>query len=209
MREAELIVVSDTGACTIYTIQFLKNADSEFERFYEKFKGRLEYDEEFERLLNVIGRIAEFGALERYFRPEGRMRDRVCALPVLKSRLRIYCLRLSDKILILGNGGAKKTRTYDEDHKDTTKGHAGRHVRGDTAGGHDGVRDLQQNQRPHGHERAKQERICAGVGQTSERDNQVAERATQLHCTHVVNAVRVFRRTPHNSVLSQSLQEFR
>ena len=37
------------------------------------------------------------------------------ALPVFVSKLRLYCLRLSDKILILGNGGVKKTRTYEED----------------------------------------------------------------------------------------------
>ncbi len=39
------------------------------------------------------------------------------ALPVLNSKLRLYCLRLSDKILILGNGDVKKTRTYEEDNK--------------------------------------------------------------------------------------------
>lgn len=71
--------------------------------------------------MNIIGRIADFGAFERFFRPEGKMSDRVCALPVLKSRLRLYCLRLSDKILILGNGGVKATRTYDED--DMLKGY--------------------------------------------------------------------------------------
>ena len=43
------------------------------------------------------------------------MSDRVVALPVLSSRLRLYCLRLSNGILILGNGGVKRTRTYDED----------------------------------------------------------------------------------------------
>ena len=43
------------------------------------------------------------------------MSDSVVALPVTSSRLRLYCLRLSDKILILGNGGVKSTRTYDED----------------------------------------------------------------------------------------------
>ena len=81
----------------------------------------MEYNEDFERLLNILGRIADFGALERFLRPEGKMNDRVCALPVLKSKLRLYCLRLSDKILILGNGGVKKTRTYDED--DALKGY--------------------------------------------------------------------------------------
>jgi hypothetical protein len=44
------------------------------------------------------------------------MKDSVVALPVIKSQLRLYCLRLSDKILILGNGGEKKTRTYNEDN---------------------------------------------------------------------------------------------
>jgi len=43
------------------------------------------------------------------------MNDSVVALPVLKSKLRLYCLRLSDKILILGNGGIKNSRTYEED----------------------------------------------------------------------------------------------
>lgn len=32
-----------------------------------------------------------------------------------------YCLRLSDKILILGNGGVKKTKTYNDD--DTLRGY--------------------------------------------------------------------------------------
>ena len=45
------------------------------------------------------------------------MKDRVVALPVVKSTLRLYCLRLSDKILILGNGGVKSTRTYEENNE--------------------------------------------------------------------------------------------
>ena len=42
------------------------------------------------------------------------MSDHVVALPTLQSKLRLYCLRLSDRILILGNGGAKNTKTYEE-----------------------------------------------------------------------------------------------
>lgn len=49
------------------------------------------------------------------------MSDHVFALPVLTSKLRLYCLRLSDKILILGNGGVKNSRTYNED--DTLRGY--------------------------------------------------------------------------------------
>lgn len=121
MSEAELRLVTDAKNCTIYTIQFLSEDDSEYEKFYLKFRDKLEFNEDFQRILNVLGRITDFGALERYFRPEGKMNDRVCALPVFKSKLRLYCLRLSDKILILGNGGIKKTKTYDED--DTLKGY--------------------------------------------------------------------------------------
>ena len=55
------------------------------------------------------------GFLERYFRPEGKMRDNVCALPVVSGKLRLYCLRLSDSVLIAGGGGRKTTKTYDED----------------------------------------------------------------------------------------------
>lgn len=57
----------------------------------------------------------EFGALERYFRPEGKLNDGVGALPVVACKLRLYCLRVSDKILFLGNGGEKLSRTYNED----------------------------------------------------------------------------------------------
>lgn len=121
MSEAELILVKASKNCTMYSIQFLSEDESEFERFYAKFKDESVYNEDFERLLNILGRIADFGAFERFFRPEGKMSDGVCALPVLKSRLRLYCLRLSDKILILGNGGVKNTRTYDED--DMLKGY--------------------------------------------------------------------------------------
>ncbi len=73
------------------------------------------------RIVGFIDRIADVGAFERFFRPEGKMNDNVCALSVVPSKLRLYCLRLSDKILILGNGGVKKTRTYNED--DELKGY--------------------------------------------------------------------------------------
>lgn len=58
--------------------------------------------------------MAKNGAWERYFRPEGKMNDRVCAIPVDSGKLRLYCLRISDQILIIGNGGLKNTRTYEE-----------------------------------------------------------------------------------------------
>lgn len=99
----------------IFFVLLCCKGGSEYER------SRIEIDYSRKKLLNVIGKIADYGAFERFFRPEGKMNDRVCALPVLRSKLRLYCLRLSDSILILGNGGVKKTKTYNED--DALKGY--------------------------------------------------------------------------------------
>lgn len=54
------------------------------------------------------------GTLERYFRPEGKFGDRVGALPIAPGRLRLYCLRLSDSVLIAGNGGVKNVNRYED-----------------------------------------------------------------------------------------------
>lgn len=88
---------------------------NEFEKFVAKFQAGGELNKDYRIIAKFIDQILDFGALERYFRPEGKIKDSVVALPTLRSRLRLYGLRLSDKILILGNGGEKKTRTYDED----------------------------------------------------------------------------------------------
>ena len=121
MSNLELILVNENANCTLYTIQFASENSSEFERFYNKFKEDAEYNQDLMRIVAFIDKIANNGAFERLFRPEGKLNDGVCALPVVKSRLRLYCLRLSDKILILGNGGVKNSRTYNED--DSLKGY--------------------------------------------------------------------------------------
>jgi hypothetical protein len=121
MSEVELYLIKEGENCTLYTIQFLRDIDSEFEKFIAKFKHDAEYIEDYSKIAAFITRIARTGAHERYFRPEGKMSDSVVALPIEHSKLRLYCLRLSDKILILGNGGIKSTRKYEED--DTLKGY--------------------------------------------------------------------------------------
>jgi hypothetical protein len=115
MSEAELIQLNKDKNCTLYTIQFLTEDKGEYLRFYNKFKDDATYNDDLARIAKFVESIADLGALERFFRPEGKMSDRVCALPVVKSNLRLYCLRLSNSILILGNGGIKKSRTYNED----------------------------------------------------------------------------------------------
>lgn len=96
-------------------MQFLRDVESEFEKFVGRFREYAEYSEDFSRIAAFIKRIAKTGALERYFHPEGRMTDSVVALPVTSSKLRLYCLRLSDRILVLGNGGVKTSQRYEDD----------------------------------------------------------------------------------------------
>ena len=116
MSEVELVLVNDTDKCTIYTIQFSEESGTEYERFYSKFIEDAQLNMDLLRIVQILDKIADEGALERFFRPEGKMRDSVVALPVLRSKLRLYCLRLSDRILVLGNGGVKNSRTYEEDN---------------------------------------------------------------------------------------------
>ena len=115
MSEVELLLVNNSDSCTVYTIQFLSDDKSEFEKFISKFREDAELNPDFQAIMRFIEQIISNGALERYFRREGKMNDSVVALPVIKSKLRLYCLRLTDKILILGNGDVKNSRTYEED----------------------------------------------------------------------------------------------
>ena len=115
MSEVELILLNEGNRCTLYSIQFTSEDESEYERFYSTFIEDAKLNRDLLRIVQLVDKIAEEGALERLFRPEGKMKDSVVALPVLSSKLRLYCLRLSDGILILGNGGVKQFRTYEED----------------------------------------------------------------------------------------------
>ena len=75
-------------------------------------------------ILTAINGIGKEGVLESFFRPEGKFSDRVCAIPLLTyprkpsdncGSLRLYCIRMTDSLLILGGGGEKKTRVYEDD----------------------------------------------------------------------------------------------
>lgn len=121
MSEVELLLVNSSDSCTMYTIQFLSDDKSEFEKFVSKFRNDAVLNTDFQTIMRFVEQILSNGALERYFRPEGKMRDSVVALPILKSKLRLYCLRLTDKILVLGNGGVKNSKTYEDD--DTLQGY--------------------------------------------------------------------------------------
>lgn len=98
----------------LYSICFEGNDITEYERFIQRFMDDATLNEDFRKVFRALNRIVANGALERYFRPEGKMNDHLAALSVDSKVLRLYCLRISDQILIVGNGGVKITRTYEE-----------------------------------------------------------------------------------------------
>ena len=115
MTQAKLEIIEQSELVSLYSIKFNGEDVTEFEKFLQKFKDNAELNKDFQRIVYAISVILGRGALERYFRPEGRMNDNVCAVPIESGKLRLYCLRMSDQILIVGNGGVKSTRTYNED----------------------------------------------------------------------------------------------
>lgn len=105
--------VAQTEKAGLFTICFEGESFSEFEKFISNYKDG--YSKELSVILAAINKmLSASGFLERYFRPEGKMRDGVCALPIESDRLRLYCLRLSDNVLIAGNGGIKDVKKYQE-----------------------------------------------------------------------------------------------
>lgn len=107
-------LIEEHSAVNFYSIHLDEEELSELERFFEKYPEGCLYDEDVDTIIAWLDRIGENGALERYFRYEGRFGDGVSAIPIETSNLRLYCIRLSDKILIFGNGGVKDSPTWQE-----------------------------------------------------------------------------------------------
>ena len=107
-----------TDKAGLFTICFEGESYNEFQKFIIKGRDNATLQPDLQEILRIIQRMMqEVGFLERMFRPEGKMRDRVAALPLETNKLRLYCLRLSDSVPIVGNGGQKRTRTYNEDEE--------------------------------------------------------------------------------------------
>ena len=114
MTTVSLKTIEQNDNVGMFSICFDGSSQSEFEKFLAEFKDNATYNKDFNVILMALAKIIDKGALERFFRNEGRMKDNVKALAIDSRKLRLYCLRISDQILILGNGGIKQTRTYQE-----------------------------------------------------------------------------------------------
>lgn len=106
-------LIEEHDRVNFYSIHLEKEELSELERFFEKFPEGCGYDTEIDVIISWLDRIGANGALERYFRPEGKYGDGVGVIPIdVGNKLRLYCLRISDKVLVFGNGGLKDADSW-------------------------------------------------------------------------------------------------
>lgn len=102
MSQATIKTLAQTERNGLFSLTFAGEALSEFEKFIQRFKDEADVVRDLDHILAAIQHMLEgAGFLERYFRPEGRMGDNLCALPIESGRLRLYCLRLSDNNSLL------------------------------------------------------------------------------------------------------------
>lgn len=102
---------------SIYSIVRADCRGSLLDQFIDEHKNRFTQD-----LLNIAGRLRAMGcvvgALEAYFKLDEGLdwNDRVCALyDTPHKHLRLYCIRLSEQIVIVGNGAPKTVRAWQDD----------------------------------------------------------------------------------------------
>ena len=94
---------SKSRKVTIYTIRFEGRSTSETNAFVKEYEEN-GFAEDVDMIRSWLWYIKERGAQTRYFRPE----NNVSAGPIAFSKLRIYCIRCSENIVIIDGGGEKK-----------------------------------------------------------------------------------------------------
>lgn len=106
----------------MYSPKYDGETQNEFEKFLyaNNSHSHPQLKRFFDAIISVIEKMSETGAYERYFRPEG---GNIKAVPLYINttkidkkvgKMRLYCLRLSERMLILG-GGAVTTALKNED----------------------------------------------------------------------------------------------
>ena len=78
----QIDLVEEYPNVNFYSIRLEDKELTELESFFEKFPIGCEYDDEIDVIVAWLDKIAESGALERYFRPEGRYGDGVGVIPI-------------------------------------------------------------------------------------------------------------------------------
>lgn len=77
-KKATIESVEQSEVVSLYTISFENDNLSEFAKFMTSFKDNARLQRDYQIILLALQKILENGALERYFRPEGKLNDGVC-----------------------------------------------------------------------------------------------------------------------------------
>jgi len=123
-----------------YTIRIEDEVLTETEKFYQRFlenENYADYSADFRSIVTWIELIGnEFGALEYFFRPE----NSAYALPpkeritrrytmgknidiIERNRLRLYCIWISESVVILLNGGIKEAQKNSDKGAENIQSH--------------------------------------------------------------------------------------
>lgn len=107
MKRYHLTVYKELPKVTYYTICIEGKEHNETDEFFLRFRNNKKFKKDVQIIKYWLQKIGtENGAQERYFRPERKAK----AIPIDRSKLRLYCHRLSDRIVILGGGGEKSSQ---------------------------------------------------------------------------------------------------
>lgn len=118
--KCKLVKIPDLSGkeASFYSVIINDELDSLFDQFIKENKNSF-----LSELKNIIKRLNTIGhktgAREGFFKlHEGSLGDGVCALYDEPDKmLRLYCIRYAKQLVILGGGGPKKVKTYQEDEK--------------------------------------------------------------------------------------------
>src|SRR5262245_51399799 len=109
-----------TWKVTFYTVQLEGKAVTEYEDFDQRLSADPANEEELNEIQEILDMIGKRGAKDRYFNRHERS---AYALPPRSGHhviatpdygIRLYCLRITDHIVILLNGDRKKTQKANE-----------------------------------------------------------------------------------------------
>jgi hypothetical protein len=114
----EIVELEDLSGdeAKIYSVMPKGEKEDLFTQFVRKWKQS--HGEEVKDIFGRLWQIGNrFGARQEYFRhDEGRPGDGVCAFyDRPDAKLRLYCIRYGTVTIILGNGGPKNVRAWQDD----------------------------------------------------------------------------------------------
>lgn len=121
MNKIELIELEEFNCKVghIYSVAVDGADQTLYDLFLEENEG--DYRAELGEIANKLNTMSSrTGFAENFFKlNEGKPGDGVCALTDLKGKLRLYCIRFGNILLVLGGGGPKSKliRAYEEDPK--------------------------------------------------------------------------------------------